>query len=82
MSCETCCCKTRALYVAGTIFLLVALVHVLRIFHPFQIAVDGNPVPEAASIVGAVVFGLLALWMFLSGCKGCKCKSGNISCKK
>jgi hypothetical protein len=81
MSCETCCCKTKALYVAGFVFLLIALVHIIRIFHPFALAVDGHVVPHEASIVGAIIFGLLSLWMFCSGCRGCKCGS-DMSCKK
>jgi|GEM_PF-764258 len=74
------------LIVSGLVFLLLALGHLYRIISPFPVVVGNNALPEAASYIGFVVFGLLALWDLLGscgcccGCKGscgCKSKHGN-----
>lgn len=82
MMCQQCCCKKKALCVAGIVFLLVALVHLYRIFYPFSIMVEGHAVPHEASIIGAIVFGLLSMWMFLTGCKSSKSGNGEGCCRK
>jgi hypothetical protein len=61
------------LYVAGTIFGLVALVHLYRLFSHFNIIVGTTEIPFWVNIVGALVFGALSFWMFASTCEKC-CK--------
>lgn len=61
------------LYVAGTIFGLVALVHLYRLFSHFSIIVGTTEIPFWVNIVGVLVFGALSYWMFASTCTKC-CK--------
>lgn len=61
------------LYVSGTIFALIALVHFYRFFSHFNLVVGNTPVPYYVNIIGAIVFGALSLWMFMSACPRC-CK--------
>ncbi len=82
MVCQQCCCKRKALCVAGIIFLVVALAHLYRIFYPFSIVINGFTVPHEVSIAGAIVFGLLSLWMFLTGCRTSNSGSGEGCCRK
>lgn len=56
------------LYVAGTIFGAVALVHLYRIFNHFNLVVGNTEIPTNVNIVAAIVFGALSLWMFSSAC--------------
>ena len=46
--------------VTGLIFLIVAVLHVLRIFTGFEIEIDGYELPVWVSIIGAGVAGYLA----------------------
>ncbi|HEV8052243.1 MAG TPA: hypothetical protein VGP47_07100 [Parachlamydiaceae bacterium] len=59
------------LQVAGTIFLFVALVHLYRLISHFNLIVGTTEIPYWANIVGAIVFGLMSLWMFCSACDKC-----------
>jgi hypothetical protein len=61
------------LYVAGTIFAIVALVHLYRLYSHFNLIVGSTPVPFYFNIVGAIIFGALSLWMFKAACPRC-CK--------
>lgn len=61
------------LYVAGTIFGLVALVHLYRLYSHFNLVIGTTEVPLAVNVVGAIVFGALSLWMFSAACPKC-CK--------
>lgn len=56
------------LLVAGTVFGLVALAHLYRIFDHFNIVVGTTEVPTWANIVGVIVAGALSYWMFSSAC--------------
>lgn len=56
--------KTLALRVAGAVFALVACAHVARLAVGFPIAVGRFPVPLWANVIGVVVAGGLAAWMF------------------
>lgn len=58
-------CKA-ALLVAGCIFSVVSIVHLVRLLKPFPIVIGSFSVPESFSLVGFVVAGALALWMFFS----------------
>ena len=58
--------KNGALIAAGVFFTLVALMHIIRLAIKLQIIVNGMEIPVNASIGGALIAGLLALWMFLT----------------
>lgn len=53
-----------AITLAALFFGLVALIHLGRIFCPFEIAIGGFKVPEWASYVGFVVAGLFSVYLF------------------
>lgn len=57
--------KDMALRVAGVIFLLVAIMHLLRFFLKAQVSVAGTPVRLYVSLIGFVAALLLAIWMFV-----------------
>lgn len=61
------------LYVAGTVFGLVALVHLYRLYSHFNLMIGTTEVPYWANFVGAIVAGGLSYWMFSSACSKC-CK--------
>ena len=58
--------KKRALNVAGTIFLLVATLHLSRVIFKWDVVVAQFTVPHYYSVVGAIVAFSLSLWMFKS----------------
>ena len=58
--------KNTALKIAGALFLLVAVLHVLRLFFRGVILVGGTEIPLMASTVGALICLVLAGWMFLA----------------
>jgi hypothetical protein len=56
------------LYVAGTIFGLVALVHLYRLYAHFNLVIGTTEVPSWANVVAFIVAGGLSIWMFSSAC--------------
>ncbi|MBI4358805.1 MAG: hypothetical protein HY584_05850 [Candidatus Omnitrophica bacterium] len=58
--------KKTALNVAGVIFLLVAILHLVRSIFRVSVVIGDFSVPSSYSIVAAVVAFLLSLWMFRS----------------
>jgi hypothetical protein len=56
--------KNAGLAVAGALFTLFGLFHLIRLFNPFTVVVAGNGIPVAASIIGLLVAWSLAGWMF------------------
>jgi hypothetical protein len=58
--------KSTALKVAGVLFLLVTILHVVRIFFRTVILVGGTEIPIIASIVGALISLASAGWMFFA----------------
>jgi hypothetical protein len=56
--------KNIPLIVAGVIFSLVALMHLLRLLTGFEVTLRGSPVPLWVNGMGLVVTGALAVWMF------------------
>jgi hypothetical protein len=56
--------KNRALIIAGSIFLLVAIIHLVRFFHPFELIIAGYSIPIWANGVGFVIAGMLSAFMF------------------
>jgi len=56
--------KNIALNVAGVIFSIVALIHLLRLIFRFEVILEGKPVPLWANGIALIVAGALAAWMF------------------
>lgn len=64
----------KALRVAGLVFLVVALLHILRLIFKVQITAVACTLPQWTSAVAALAALLLALWMF-------RASSGDSCCK-
>lgn len=60
--------KDIGLQVAGALFALVGLAHLLRIFTGFDLIVAGRQVPVWVNGIGLIVAGGLAAWMFGLSC--------------
>ena len=58
--------QKTALNVAGIIFLVIAVMHLLRTIFKWQALINGHAVPVSASLVAFALFFLLSLWMFKS----------------
>lgn len=58
--------KDIALQVAGVIFFLVAIVHLLRVMLKVEVIIGGYVFPMWFSILGFIVALALSLWMFKS----------------
>lgn len=58
--------KDTALKVAGVIFFVVAIVHLLRVALQVEVTIAGQVIPMWVSILGFVVPLLLTVWMFKS----------------
>jgi uncharacterized membrane protein YecN with MAPEG domain len=56
--------KTCALWVAGIIFLIVAIMHLLRLILKVEITISGHALPMSASYWGIGIALLLSIWMF------------------
>jgi hypothetical protein len=56
-------------WIAATIFALIALVHIVRLFTHFQIIVGSHEVPQWVSIVGVVIPAALS-WMLCREARG------------
>lgn len=52
------------LRLAGTLFALIALVHVWRLVRGFDVIIGNHHIPASASVVGAIIAGALSLWMW------------------
>ena len=55
-----------ALRTAGTIFILIAAMHILRYFLKVEVLVAGHTVPLSFSFVGSIFALVLSIWMFKS----------------
>jgi len=55
-----------ALRVAGSLFLIAAVLHVLRVVFLVRILVGSHWIPLRVSAVGAVITLVLAVWMFMA----------------
>ncbi|MEO7047569.1 MAG: hypothetical protein ABI091_19885 [Ferruginibacter sp.] len=55
-----------ALLVAGTLFGIVALMHVLRLFYRTEIIIGGKVIPMWLSIIGFILPLGLSIWMFMA----------------
>jgi len=56
--------KNVALIIAGVFFVLVALLHLVRLITKFEVTVSKRVIPLWVNVIGLLVAGLLALWMF------------------
>jgi hypothetical protein len=54
----------RYLAVSSSVFGLIALLHLVRLFRGWQVTVADYPVPLWPSIIAIVVFGGLSIWAF------------------
>lgn len=52
--------QTDYIRVTGLIFLVVAVLHILRIFTGFEVEIANNELPVWVSIIGAAIAGYLA----------------------
>ena len=52
------------LLLSGTIFLIVACVHLARLFMGFDVTIAGHTAPHWASYPGLIIPGLLSFWAF------------------
>jgi hypothetical protein len=46
------------------LFAIIALAHLYRLVHPFEVVIAGTTIPQWVSIVGAIVGGGLALMLW------------------
>lgn len=58
--------KKTALNVAGVVFFLVGVLHLLRLIFKLEVIIANFTVPSWVSIVGFLVAFSLSLWMFKS----------------
>ena len=58
-----------ALLTSGTIFILLALSHVIRWLSPVEILINGYALSFVVSLVSGVTFTLLSIWMFVAAKK-------------
>ena len=56
--------KNVALIAAGIIFVLIALLHLVRLITKFEITVAKKPIPLWVNVIGLLAAGFLAFWMF------------------
>lgn len=53
-----------AISLAGTLFSVMALLHLARLFCPFQVMIGSFSVPLWWSYFGFVIFGMLSFFLF------------------
>ena len=58
--------KNRVLNVAGVIFLLVSILHLVRFIFKIPVVIGSFTVPTWYSFAGFVIGFLLSLWIFKS----------------
>jgi O-antigen/teichoic acid export membrane protein len=61
--------KNLALRVAGTIFGLVAIAHLLRIFLCATLIFGSHSIPHWMSVIGAIVAACLCIWLWVASYK-------------
>jgi len=58
-----------SLIIAGTIFIIVAILHLVRLIVKLHITVGRWEVPMFVSMIGLILAGVLGMWMFISAAK-------------
>lgn len=61
--------KRLPLIIAGIVFSLIALIHLLRLIYHWTIIVEGYVVPMSLSTIGLLITIILAIWMFAAAIK-------------
>lgn len=56
---------TPALIVAGIIFGIVSLMHLLRLIFKSEVIIAGKTIPMWVSVIGFILPLLLSIWMFM-----------------
>ena len=56
----------KALIIAGIVFALLAISHVIRWLAPVEILIDGNTLPLIISLFAGIFLALLSAWMFIA----------------
>ena len=56
--------KTLALRVAGTVFGIIALIHLLRLITGISVIIGGEPLPMWVNIVGLLATGFRCAWLW------------------
>ena len=64
--------EKTALKIGGIIFVLVAVLHTVRVVMMLPVMIGSIYVPLRVSIVGAVVALAFGVWMLKLACGGCK----------
>jgi len=52
------------LRVSAVIFIVIAVVHVVRVAVHLQLQIGGQPIPMWPSILAVIIFGFLGIWMW------------------
>jgi len=60
------------LRVAGTVFALVCLSHLLRIITQADVLIAGRQIPVWVNVVGVLIAGGLSLWMWRLSARAAK----------
>ncbi len=58
--------QKAALYTAGVIFAAGTISHAVRLISGFEIVIGGAVLPQWVSFPGALIAGLLAIWMVVA----------------
>lgn len=58
--------KDTALFVAGVVFAIVALGHLLRVYYQFPILFGDVHIPIWVNVIGLLISAGLSIWMFFS----------------
>jgi len=56
----------NALIIAGIIFAIIAVVHLMRLYFKSEITIAGKIIPLWVSMIGFVFALLLSVWMFVA----------------
>lgn len=62
--------QKTALKVSGTIFLVIAILHLLRLVFKVSFTIGACSIPMWVSVIACIVPLLLALWMFKTAKQG------------
>lgn len=58
--------QSCALFTAGIVFALVAIIHILRLILKFEVKVAGKIIPLWANWIGFAIAAGLSVWMFMA----------------
>jgi hypothetical protein len=58
--------KSTPLIMAGLVFSVVALAHLLRLIYRWDVMIAGVEIPMTVSIAAVILAFALAIWMFIT----------------